>query len=296
MGGKILSRSLTRRLSVAGAVMMLMTGATLAAAAPAQAVPNMVFVSATSVSNSNLGKVQSASCPAGRRVLGGGGFVLNGGTEVTINSMRPVIGLSGDSFEVVASAVPRTDGTSYRGSWAVLAYAVCGSAPAGLEYITATTSSEFGVSRSVIASCSAGKKLIGLGGAVAPDFGFVMLDEVAPSATLTAVRVTAFQSEVPLPFAWRVTATAICANPIPGLTLVQGISSLNSLDKIVDVSCPAGTKVHGLGHDLAGANGQAGVEALFPGQPLTSIRLRAVEDPNGLSANWQARAYAICAA
>ena len=210
--------------------------------------------------------------------------------------MKPVTTAGGDSFEVIAAAVAHPDDGVPTGDWLLVAYAICGPAPAGLQYVSARSSSAFSPSRSVTASCPAGKRVIGAGGAARPEFGFVPLDEVAPSADLTSVRVTAFQGETPSPFAIGVDAFAVCADPLPGLTLVRADSPLDSSSKLVGVVCPAGTRVHSVGHDLVGAAGQAHVTALFPGQPLTSARLTAAEDGDGLSRTWRARAYAVCAA
>jgi hypothetical protein len=109
------------------------------------------------------------------------------------------------------------------------------------------------------------------------------------------VRVSAFEGEAASPIPWRVTAFAVCANPLPGLTLVSALSPADSLDKSVDVTCPAGTRIHSTGLDLVGALGDGLVIAIFPGQPLTTAHLRAREDFTGLATTWQARVFAICA-
>jgi hypothetical protein len=127
-------------------------------------------------------------------------------------------------------------------------------------------------------------------------FGHVLLDEIAPSADLTSVRVTAYVGAVPPPLPWRVRAFAVCAAPIPGLVRVDALSPFDSLDKSVTVRCPTGTRVHSVGHDLTGVVGRAGVSAMFPSQPLDHARLLVGEHSAGTIDRWQARAYAICAA
>ena len=284
-----------QRLAAAVALTVTATGASVAVAAPAHAVPNMTFHTSMSVSDSAAGKLQTVRCPAGRRILGGGGFVGGGGREVHIDHMRPVTTPAGDSFEVIASEVTHPGGIGYPGSWYLLAYAICGTAPAGLEYVSASSAPSLASSHTVTVSCPAGKRVIGAAGQVEAAFGFVMLDEVTPSASLTSVRVTGFESETPSPIRWRVTATAVCAHPIPGLSLVSALTPADSLDKSVDVTCPAGTRIHSTGWDLVGAVGQGMVVAIFPGQPLTTAHLRAREDLTGLATTWQARVFAICA-
>jgi hypothetical protein len=288
--------AVVRRTVVAGVLVAALTATGFGAAPPATAVPGMSFVSATSPLNSDLSRDQEAHCPRGTRVLGGGGYVGGGAGQVMIDSMKPVTTATGDFFAVIATELAHPEGVSFTGDWSLVAYAICGPAPAGLQYVSARSGSAFSPSRSVTVSCPAGKRVIGAGGAARPEFGFVPLDEVAPSADLTSVRVTAFQGETRLPFAIWVDAFAVCADPLPGLTLVHADSPLDSSDKLVGVVCPAGTRVHSVGHDLVGAIGQAHVTALFPGQPLTSVRLTAAEDRDGLSRTWRARAYAICAA
>jgi hypothetical protein len=283
------------RLAAVAAMTLVATVASVGVAAPARAVPSMSFSTSMSAMDSSAGKTQTVRCPGGRRILGGGGFIGGGGREVHIDSMRPVTTAVGDSFEVIASEITHSDGTGYAGSWYVLAYAICGAAPAGLEYVSATSAAGPSPSRSVVVSCPAGKRVIGAAGRVEPAFGFVMLDEVAPLAALTSVRVSAFQGETPSPFPWRVTAFAVCANPIPGLILTSALSPADSLDKSTDVTCPAGTRIHSTGWDLVGAVGQGLVVAIFPGQPLTMAHLRAREDITGLATTWQARVFAICA-
>jgi hypothetical protein len=288
-------RTIRRRLAAVAALTVTATALAAGVATPAQAVPNMTFHTSMSVTDSAAGKLQTARCPAGRRVLGGGGFIGGGGREVHIDHMRPVTTPAGDSFEVIASEVTHPGGIGYPGSWYLLAYAICGTAPAGLEYVSASSAPALAASHSVVVSCPAGKRVIGAAGQVEAAFGFIMLDEVTPLAGLTGVRVSAFQSETPSPIRWRVTATAVCANPIPGLTLVSALSPADSLDKFVDVTCPAGTRIHSTGWDLVGAVGQGMVVAIFPGQPLTTAHLRAREDLTGLATTWQARVFAICA-
>jgi hypothetical protein len=286
------------RVARVGTVLMLTAGAIAVAvgpATPALAVPGMVFTTSMSVTDSAAGKTQAVRCPAGLRVLSGGAFIGNGGREVFVDGMRPVTTAAGDSYEVSASEIWHTDGTGYAGSWYLLAYAICAPAPAGLEYVSASSATAVASSRTATVACPAGKRVIGTGGQVVPPFGWNLLDEVNPLAGLTSARVTAFETEVPSPIGWRVTAHAVCANPLPGLTLVSAVGPTDSLDKSVNVTCPAGTRLHGLGGDLTGAVGEGLVVALFPGQPLTSAHLRAREDFTGLPASWQARVFAICA-
>lgn len=284
-----------RRMLAAGALALALSAPAVGIAGPAAAVPNMSFHTSTSANNTNLGKIQSAYCPFGKRILGGGGYIIGGGDEVMLTELIPVTTSKIDYFQVNAAVIARPDGTAPGISWSVLAYAICGTAPAGLQYVSVTSTGSFATSHTATASCPKGKKVIGAGGSALPGFGFNVLDEVAPSSTLTSVRVTSYQTLAPSPLASRARAVAVCADPIPGLTLVNTLSSFDSSDKTVDVLCPAGTKVHSTGFDLLGGLGRVAVPAVFPSQPLNSVRLVAREDRTGITGNWMAWVYAICA-
>jgi hypothetical protein len=273
------------------------TAITLTAAVPAHAVPSMSFVTATTASDFRLGRTHAAHCPIGRRVLGGGAYVGGGATEVHIDGLMPVTTAGGDSFHANATVVQRPDGTGWRGSWFLVVYAICGAAPAGLQYVSASSAGGFTTYRTVTASCPAGKRVIGAAGRVTPGFGFAMLDQITPTATLTDVVVTGYESAAPAALAWRVDAFAICANPLPGQVLISATSPTSATPyKSAVVLCPTGTRIHGLGHDLTGTTGLAGATAVFPDQPLTSAKLTAAAAWPGLSSSWRARVFAICAA
>jgi hypothetical protein len=77
-----------------------------------------------------------------------------------------------------------------------------------------------------------------------------------PSLYLTSVRVTAAEADKPSPQPWRPTAFAVCADPLPGLSLWWVTSPANSGDKSVSVPCPKDTRVHGLGARQLGVPGQ----------------------------------------
>src|SRR5262245_57372212 len=119
----------------AGSLLAVVTVAiAVGSATPAQAIPGMVFRTATSATDSVADKTQSTAGPPGTRALAGGAFINGGGHQVLIMSMRPVTTPAGDSFEAMASEQIRP---IYTGNWSLVAYAICGAAPAGLEYVSA---------------------------------------------------------------------------------------------------------------------------------------------------------------
>lgn len=73
-------------------------------------------VSATSSSNSS-NKSQTIDCPAGKKLLGGGGSISLSG-NVAITASNPV---DDDTWSVTAAEV-----NTENSSWTVTAYAICG--------------------------------------------------------------------------------------------------------------------------------------------------------------------------
>ena len=105
----------------------------------ASTVPPPVITSALTQFDSNAAaKTARAQCPAGTRVIGGGGRV-NGGQHVPITRQQPVHGTV-DTFEV--SAIEDQTGTTQ--SWSVQAYAICSVPLPGLEIVSATSAAGSG--------------------------------------------------------------------------------------------------------------------------------------------------------
>ena len=94
---------------------------------------------------------------------------------------------------------------------------------------------------------------------------------------------------------WALIASAICATPPPGLERVSATSPLNSTNKSVSVSCPAGKRVFGAGADINTFNGQVILDDLRPNAALTSVTANGLEDETGNPAPWSVTAYAVCA-
>jgi hypothetical protein len=82
---------------------------------------------------------------------------------------------------------------------------------------------------------------------------------------------------------------------VPGLQRITASSPTNSLNKLVNATCPVGKRLIGAGGDITGGGGQVVIDDLSPNPALTSVRVAAVEDQTGATAKWSVRAYAICA-
>jgi len=272
-----------RRMGFTAVAALLLTTGVVLIADPALAVPGRVLLSQTTVNDSASSKGIGVPCPTGTVILGGGLDINGGGHSVRILQSGP------QKNGWVAAA--REDASGYASSWSVTVWAICGSQPTGYEIVSASGTTT--TSGSVTATCPAGKKVIGAGGIAWNDSLHSVLDTIAPNAALTGVYVEAFHDETPPSAAYDFHALAICANPVPGLTRVGALSALDSNDKSASVTCPAGTKVHGLSGSISGATGQAYMDAMAPFSDGATVVAR--EDSTGYSGSWSIAAYAICA-
>lgn len=178
----------------------------------ASGISNVQIVHQDSVIN-NLGtpKTAVATCPFGTRVVGTAFEALGPEGEVMVTKIDPT------DYAVSVKAYP--DDTGIAGSWGVTAWAVCASAPAGLEIVsrTLTPANPSGWNyMDVHTVCPRPKVAIGAG-AYFNDVaaGNVMLfnlnrfqyqgDEMASSQ--------ATEDHDGTPAAWNLTTKAICANP-----------------------------------------------------------------------------------
>jgi hypothetical protein len=152
-----------------------------------------------------------------------------------------------------------------------------------------------GSAATAVATCPAGKKVIGAGGRSAGKPDWVM-DTMDVAGNLSSVYVETMTTEFATGIAPVAVAYAICINPVPGQQRVGAATAFDSNDKTLTVSCPAGTRVHGTGGGITGALGQAYLDALLPsGGAPGGTHINAREDANGFARNWMVNAYAVCA-
>jgi hypothetical protein len=143
------------------------------------------------------------------------------------------------------------------------------------------------------AFCPAGKRVIGTGGTV--ENAAFILDSVIVSPNLDSVTVEGYRTEYfRLNTGMDLAAYAVCVDPVPGLQRVSVISGYTSLNKVLTLACPEGTRIYGTGASLTGAVGQAYVEAVAPWGTYGAV-LSAREDTTGHEWSWYAELYAICA-
>ncbi|WP_431907155.1 hypothetical protein [Micromonospora carbonacea] len=282
------SRWTRRTAAVGGVTLSALVLGQLALTGPVAAVPGLSLRTTTGPSNS-VAKSQAATCPAGTTVIGGGGAVTGSGLgQVGMDIMRPLVG--GGAFSVTG----REDGNGVAGDWAVTASAVCAPAPSGLVTVSGSSAPSLGTTNWFEKSCPAGKHAIGVGGAVVgASNSEVILEDLRIQQS--SVVVAGAEDDTGFAGTWWLDATAICADPLPGEQRVVDDSAYSSASvQSVVATCPAGTRVHGVGGEIVGGEGQVRLTEMRA-TSSTTVTVRAMEDENGFSSNWKVRAYAVCA-
>jgi hypothetical protein len=246
---------------------------------------------ATGFSSAN--KSFTATCPAGKRVVGVGADIGHGGGagQVVMTAVTPNAALTA----MTASVAEDENGTP--ASWSLGGTAICATPVPGLERIAVQSATNSANGKTATAACPAGKRLLGAGGDIVGAPGQVEMDDIIPNASLTSVNVRGLEDQNGTAATWHVTAYAICANPVAGLQRVVATSATNSADgKFATATCPAGKLVTGVGGDIVGGAGQVVMDDFIPfPNPATSVQVVGNEDETGTTANWSVTAYAICA-
>jgi hypothetical protein len=258
--------------------------ATLASPASA-AVPGLERVSASSVTDLTAFKSVTVACPPGKQVVGAEYSISGGIGSIVLDDLVP--------SQTTVRVGARADANGTTSSWSVRATAMCANPLPGYEIVSASSAVN-SASKSAIASCPAGKQLVGSGAFLNGGLGEVVIDALIPSTS--SVTATAFEGDNGgTANNWSITARAICANPLPGRQVVFATSASSSAAKAQDVVCPAGTQVLSAGFDIFGAPGEVTVIGMFTSLFDRTASMGALEDDNGTTASWTARAFGICA-
>lgn len=257
-------------------------------AAPAQALPGLQVVSATTAANSNVFKQVQVFCPTPKIAVGGSYRIFGGPSEIVPTSFIPLPGLVG--YEARAYE----DETGFAGNWALQVSAMCVN-PIHALIVSATSVADSNSPKSVNVACPAGLHVLGTGGWVQPGRGQSVLSSVVPTGNPpTGVTAVGFEDDTGFLGTWNITAYAVCAQVLPRVVSATSLADSNS-PKSVTATCPAGTFVHGAGMAVRGAGGEAWATDVVPlGVPPTSVGVRAVEDEDGTLAIWQVTSFAIC--
>ncbi|GIJ55810.1 hypothetical protein Vau01_033260 [Virgisporangium aurantiacum] len=292
MGDNSNMRTAVRRgLAGLGAGALLLGGVQIVTQSAASALPGLVRQTATGAPGSRTEMSQTVNCPKGKKVLGGAGRIdgaPNG--EVGLTFASPVNG--GAGFTV--SAAEDANGTT--ANWTITAIAFCSAPPDGLQYAQHTFAAGSTKSRWSSVTCPKGKKILGAGGRVSGANGRAILTGVTPSEDGRTITATAYEDEAGTTDNWSVTALATCVKPTPGLEVVQA-GSIQSSDVSIasaTLTCPEGSRLHGVAGEVTGGNGEVRLRQLDATPDSTAVA-RAAEDADGTDRMWSVHTYGICA-
>ena len=285
-------------IAVAGALMLL--GAVHASSASA-AVPGLQKVKGISVIDSSSKKTAIAYCPAGKRVIGGGGGLVwdlqHHTRDVVLTSMLPVHPLTGpDSYQVTA----HEDQGGTTDTWWADAYAICADPIPGMH--TAVAGGTFGSapSQAPQAHCNAGERVLGTGGYIQDTGGQVGIQVSRASTTGTFSYFQGHEDADGYAGNWGLLAYAVCAPAPAGYEIAQTASptALSEAEKVADATCTAGKKTLSGGGAIAfNAPGNAMLTHIIPtGSGLSNEVLAVAAENVPTAANWDfIVGQAICA-
>lgn len=154
--------------------------------------------------SSSAAKVVTASCPAGKKVLGTRAEVSNGSGQVVIDGVAP----NADSSAVTANAFEDETGTAL--AWTLTAYAICADPlPDALrDSLTFPKGNDTGLFTSN--PCPTGMGLLGTGGEIDAGGGQVAMTSLVSLEPNFAVLAGAVD-QTGYGTAWGTTVTGICA-------------------------------------------------------------------------------------
>ncbi|MCE7009759.1 hypothetical protein LWC34_44160 [Kibdelosporangium philippinense] len=174
----------------------------------------------------------------------------------------------------------------------------------GLQRVEATSPTNSEEHRFVTATCPDDKLLVSMGGEVVGGHGAVAIGAVRPMGdsptAIRSVRVQAAEStSTDFTGNWSVTAYAVCADPLPGLVVVEAKSpSTIQSHKHITATCPTGKQVVGAGAvAMVGAPYIQMVGLVPDGGPTAAPTSVTASLFGGIGAGfgWTASAFAVCA-
>ncbi|GIG85132.1 hypothetical protein [Plantactinospora endophytica] len=147
------------------------------------------------------------------------------------------------------------------------------------------------------AECPVGTTVLGGGGRISDGNGQVVMDTMLPLVGGEAYSVTGREDGNGFGGDWSITTSALCAPAPAGLETRTQLSDNNSnVGKTMDVECPPGKKVLGLGAEMSGGMGRVVIDDLRPSADLTKISIAGMEDGGtDYLDNWTMVGKAICA-
>jgi hypothetical protein len=174
-------------------------GATAVCASPP---PGLQIVSQPSSFGPGGARQATATCPAGKQLIGAGSSLSNGFGQISVKA------LDISTTAATASAIDDEDG--YSGPWSVSAYAVCADPLPGLQIVLASTDHVSTPTKVVTAACPAGKRALGAGWNLGASEQVLAID--AFIADGTGVTLSGSEDDNGFSGFWNLTAEAICAD------------------------------------------------------------------------------------
>jgi hypothetical protein len=167
----------------------------------------------------------------------------------------------------------------------------------GVHRVEASSVTDSSTVKSARAWCPVGERVIG---------GGAKIDSVSHRLTLTEARpeqglrdsyvVSAAETPNFTDHPWSVKAYAMCAKPIPGMTMTTASTSHSSSDvQATAAGCPGGQRVIGTGAAISDRTGHVALHVARPSHPGDIARAQARETHSPHTLNWHVTAYAICA-
>lgn len=295
-------RTTTRWVAVVGVALgsLLTVAASTAPPAGAQSAPvvrGLVRVESRVRGNSDAYKEEWATCPDGKKVVGGGGwtYVMESADEerVALTRLEPsddVDGTGADGY--IAAAAETAPGVS--GNWWVQAYALCADASSvpGWNLKKAFSAVASDQKQQLFVGCdNNGQRVLGTGARIRIDpigQGEVVLQQVNASAPSgTQAWAQAQEDATGYSGTWWLGVYAICADTPSGYEVVTGgsIQGQSEPFKWAQARCSLGKQLLSAGAFTANnAPGNVSLQQVYPSSRLTKLEAYAVENtPTSLS-------------
>jgi hypothetical protein len=163
---------------------------------------------------------------------------------------------------------------------------------AGRDVVTVNTTLTSD-NKSITANCDSGQRVIGGSAWLVRADGDVRIVDMIPRTDY--LYAFAREDEDGTNASWQLFASAVCADPIPGMDIVERTSTVTSDPwNSVAADCTGGDQLLGTGYRVNDGNGQVGLDDL---KVTSSTRLTvwAYEDGTGYGSNWSVTAFAVCA-
>ena len=228
----------------------------------ASALPgDTIRVSSESVSNSSAQKTATATCAAGRQLVGAGANINNGGPRVIIDEIVPNGSANTAPTAVTVKALEDEVGTA--ANWSITAYGICTQLPiTDVVRVSATSAVNSNATRAAVASCPpSNRTLLGSGFDISSGNGQVNVHDLIPSlAGDGQLSARAHEDSTGLAGNWSLTAYAICGVVNGDMEIEDVAGGQTSVDKSATAHCADGYTLLSGGVDMLSTLDGAGAQ------------------------------------